>query len=325
MYFRRAATNVTYCGCKRAQIAICTLTMTQRVLPILFLSHGGGPCFFLRDAKASLFSEMGENSETAHFLRSLNSIYGSLPSAILLISAHWEEKNITVGCQRNGTSLIYDYYGFPSECYAPEFQYHCATDTNLAMRVREKLTEAGISSSTSDRGFDHGVFIPMKLAYPSGNVPIVQISLNSNLDFSAHIKLGEALSSFRSEGIAIIGSGSLTHNLRDFGAVGSPPAKATVEFTEWVRNTLENSPHDGGASALEAFKNIARDAPHFQRFHPRVEHFLPLHVVLGAAYPSFSHSALPSCVESNPPIKSVRRIHHKIILGTFSLDSYLFE
>lgn len=138
----------------------------------------------------------------------------STPRAIVLISAHWEEENPTVLASED-PGLLYDYYGFPEYTYAPHLTYPVKGEPQLATRVVSLLDAAGLKPQIkTDRGFDHGVFIPLKLMFPEADIPVVQVSLTRDLDPGRHIDLGQSLAPLRQEGVLIVGSGSLTHNMR---------------------------------------------------------------------------------------------------------------
>jgi len=136
------------------------------------------------------------------------------PKAIVVISAHWEETNPTVVAAAD-PGLLYDYYGFPDYTYAPHLTYPVKGDPALAARIMSLLEGAGLHpGSTTKRGFDHGVFIPLKLIFPQADIPVVQVSLMNSLDPARHVELGRALAPLRREGVLIVSSGSLTHNMR---------------------------------------------------------------------------------------------------------------
>lgn len=302
---------------------------TNCLMPLLFLSHGGGPCFFMDGDQNPMFKEADKKSDAAMFLKSLPNVIGVRPRAILVVSAHWEEKEFTVGFQDKGTSLIYDYYGFPADTYAPHLLYPCATDLELADRVVSLVQAAGLQCNKMDRGFDHGVFIPLKLAFPEGDIPIVQLSLNANLNPALHIALGEALAPLRSDGVLIIGSGQMTHNLQQImsSSPGSTtPAKVTA-FLDWIHQTLSSiHPEDKTSilNAKQALANMMTDGPYVTFSHPRIEHLIPLHVVFGAAFPSNDiTSGEASSTSTNTT--TVRRIFQKMMLGSMSLDTYIFS
>jgi aromatic ring-opening dioxygenase catalytic subunit (LigB family) len=237
--------------------------------PVVFLPHGGGPWPFVELRIGS----KAEQAELATYLRSVASVPRSPPKAVLVISAHWEEALPTV---MSGAKppLLFDYYGFPPESY--ELTWPAPGEPTLARRVRELLGSAGFESAENDqRGFDHGTFVPLKLAYPDANVPTVQLSLKNGLDPKEHLALGRALLPLRDEGVFIIGSGMTFHNLRAFGPQSSQAAEA---FDAWLRESvrLPQSERDQRLSDWTS-------APSARLAHPREEHLLPLMVVAGAA------------------------------------------
>ena len=281
--------------------------------PVLFISHGGGPCFFMdsEELGRSSFAQMaGLSSKPAKFLSSIPTLLPEVPKAILVISAHWEASEFTVSFQNSGSSLIYDYSGFPKHTYAPYLTYPAETDLNLAERVYNLIKESNIQvRKEMDRGFDHGVFIPLKVAFPEANIPIVQLSVKSNFDFQEHINLGKSLSALRSEGVLIIGSGFMTHN--GSGEAFGKPAKYTVEFTEWIHEKLHSLSVQTKTQVVDDFVNIQKLQPNVKRCHPRLEHLIPLYVSLGAVLDSDELSA--------------ERIYADILAETVSFDSYLFN
>ncbi len=237
---------------------------------ILFLSHGGGPLPLLGD---KLHTEMVEQ------LRLIAEDIGR-PSAILLISAHWEEEipTITSGAR---PSLIYDYYGFPEESY--HIKYPSPGEPALAAQVAQLLEKSGIKVSLDEqRGFDHGLFVPLKIMYPLADIPCVQLSLLKSLDAAEHIKIGAALAGINYENLLIIGSGFSFHNMRAFFSEETEESKAMNEnFDQWLIETCSSS-------ELEEEERINRlenweKAPSARYCHPREEHLLPLHVCYGAA------------------------------------------
>jgi 4,5-DOPA dioxygenase extradiol len=157
----------------------------------------------------------------------------------------------------------------------------------------------------------------MKLAFPEADVPIVQLSLRSGLDIATHMKIGEALAPLREEGVLIIGSGQTTHNLGEFGAPGRPE-KWAMDFTEWVRRTLEDVGGTDLSAARQSMLNIMREAPNAARCHPRIEHLVPLHV-------AFAAGAAPPSTQCSADAFSAKRIYSQMVLGTMSLDSYEFN
>lgn len=271
--------------------------------------------------KGDRFYEIDKNSRPVEFYKSLSQHLNpdNPPKAILIVSAHWEESEFTVGYQTNGTSLIYDYYGFPSYTYAPHLTYETITDLSIADTVVKSLEDAGISCLKKDRGFDHGVFIPLKLAFPQPTIPIIQLSLKRNLDIKSHVNVGKALSKLRDEGILIVGSGSLTHNLNQLFTADSAPAPWAVSFLNWVKNTLEKLSSSNYNEVEENLISIMSKAPNAIKCHPRIEHLVPLFVAFGAAVGNRNSD---SCLENDV---SCRQIYSQIAVGSLALDSYLFE
>ncbi|HEY6078101.1 MAG TPA: class III extradiol ring-cleavage dioxygenase [Polyangiaceae bacterium] len=244
------------------------MTQAQR-LPVVFVPHGGGPWPFVRIG----IGDEAEQASLARYLKSVRNLPPTPPSALLVISAHWEEPRPTV---MNGAAppLLYDYYGFPPESY--QLSWPAPGDPGLASRVRELLGQAGFETgSNAERGYDHGTFVPLKLTYPDADVPTVQLSLKAGLDPREHLAMGRALAPLRDEGVFIVGSGMSYHNLRAFGAQGRPAASA---FDAWLRESVPLEPKQRDARLAEWQK-----APAARAAHPREEHLLPLMVVAGAA------------------------------------------
>jgi aromatic ring-opening dioxygenase catalytic subunit (LigB family) len=215
-----------------------------------------------------------ELGELADYLRSLHALPPAPPTALLLISAHWEETVPTVMTAER-PPLFYDYYGFPPESY--QLTWPAPGDPRLAARVRELLGAAGQKTATdATRGFDHGAFVPLKLAYPDAEVPTVQLSLKKGLDPQEHLAIGRALQPLRDEGVFIVGSGMTYHNMRGFGDPRALPVAET--FDAWLRAVATQE-------APERDRRLAQwsAAPSARLAHPREEHLLPLLVVAGAA------------------------------------------
>jgi aromatic ring-opening dioxygenase catalytic subunit (LigB family) len=246
-------------------------------LPTLFIPHGGGPCFFMDWDPPDTWNRMAE------YLRGMPDEVGSRPKALVVISGHWEEKVATI--QNNPTPpLLYDYYGFPPSTYQISFPAPGAPE--VSARVAELLEAAGIPYKfDNDRGFDHGVFIPLKVAFPLADVPIVQLSLLASMDPAEHIRIGQALAPLRDEGVLIVGSGMTYHNMRTLmahmrgGSNRNTPDAGSQQFDDWLEEVLTKATPEERIAALAKWDRApgARDA------HPREEHLLPLHVVVGAA------------------------------------------
>jgi aromatic ring-opening dioxygenase catalytic subunit (LigB family) len=208
------------------------------------------------------------------FLRSLPATLPARPTAVLVVSAHWESEQFEITSGER-PSLIYDYNGFPKHTY--ELTYPASGAPALALRVRDLLRKAGFFANTNDqRGFDHGVFIPLKVMFPAADVPIAQLSLQRGLRPGEHIAVGRALQELRAEGVLIVGSGMSFHNLRGFG--NSAFRRVSNQFDAWLSHAIA-APEKERNQALESWSN----APEARASHPTEEHLMPLMVVAGAA------------------------------------------
>nr|WP_321985238.1 class III extradiol ring-cleavage dioxygenase [uncultured Lichenicoccus sp.] len=237
--------------------------------PTFFINHGGGPCFFLEPGP------MRETwSELETYLRGFMATLSEMPRAILAISGHWEENVATVNAGAS-PPLLFDYGGFPDYTY--RLAWPAPGEPDLAGRVRDLLSAAGISSNTEPtRGWDHGIFVPLKVMLPDADIPLVQLSLQRGLDPATHLAIGRALKPLRSEGVLIIGSGQTYHNMRGFFGGGRIDPKAEA-FDAWLRSAMiEGETRD---SALIRWE----DAPGARDAQPHEDHLLPLMVAAGAA------------------------------------------
>jgi aromatic ring-opening dioxygenase catalytic subunit (LigB family) len=236
--------------------------------PSYFINHGGGPCFFLEPGPMRA-TWQGLEDYLAGFAGKL----AQPPSGILIISAHWEEPLPTVNSCAS-PALLFDYGGFPDYTY--RLTWPALGAPNMANKVRELLAQSGIASgSNATRGWDHGVFVPMKVMFPEPYIPVVQLSMQIGLDPRAHLAIGRALKPLRKEGVLIIGSGQSYHNMRGFGA-GSPDRYAQA-FDAWLREAVVD-----GATRDVALMNW-ETAPGARHAQPREDHLLPLMVAAGAA------------------------------------------
>lgn len=237
--------------------------------PTFFVNHGGGPCFFLepgpmRDAWRPL-----EN-----YLQAFASTAAEAPRALLVISGHWQENQPTVNAGPH-PSLLFDYGGFPDYTY--QLTWPAPGNPALASRVQELLLAAGIANGRDvTRGWDHGVFVPLKVMYPAAEIPLVQLSLQRGLDPAAHVAIGKALKPLRNEGVLILGSGQSYHNMRGFSGGGAPDPKADA-FDAWLRSKMVDTA--GRENALIHWE----DAPCARDAQPHEDHLLPLMVAAGAA------------------------------------------
>lgn len=234
----------------------------------LFISHGGGPMPLLGDPG---HREM---------VSCLQGIAASIPrpDAILVVSAHWEESVPTITAHSN-PALIYDYYGFPPESY--DIQYSCAGEPALARAIHQMLGDREIEARLDEtRGFDHGVFVPLKIMYPEADIPCVQMSLVASLDASRHIEVGSALQNLAKQNVLVLGSGFSFHNMRAFFAPATAESTQLNEsFEQWLQNTCASNELSEPARR-ELLINWT-NAPGARFCHPREEHLLPLHVCYG--------------------------------------------
>lgn len=237
---------------------------------VLFLSHGGGPLPLLGDVShAQLLTAWREVAATV-----------AKPSAIVVISAHWEEPAFTVTTAAR-PPLVYDYYGFPDEAY--RITYPCVGQPALAQAVHDAVVRAGLPAQLdAQRGLDHGVFVPLAVLYPEADIPCVQLSLHHSLDPAMHIALGRALATVRHENLLIMGSGFTFHNMRAFMEPASSDAAIfNIAFEQWLADTCCNPLLDEPARAARLVQ--WEQAPGARFCHPREEHLLPLQVCYGVA------------------------------------------
>lgn len=200
------------------------------------------------------------------------------PSGIVVVSAHWEGSEATITAHPK-PPILYDYYGFPAESYSLE--YPAQGDPSLADRLVDRLTRNNIAARPDhERGFDHGLYIPLLLMYPDADIPCVQLSLLSNLDPGSHIRIGEALSGLARENILVLGSGFSFHNLKVLlSGDSSGPDVENEAFESWLVDTCTSSEID---ERTRTERLIGWDrAPAARYCHPREEHLLPLHVCYG--------------------------------------------
>ena len=239
--------------------------------PTLFIPHGGGPCFFMDPPPAApqLWDRM------AAYLRAIPAALPARPRALLVISGHWEAALPTVNTAPQ-PALLFDYYGFPPHTY--RLTYPVAGAPGLAAEVRRLLAAAGIASAEdAQRGLDHGVFIPLKVAFPDADIPVLQLSLQTGLDPAAHLAIGRALAPLRDQGVLIVGSGMSYHNLHALFA--QQGGAASVAFDSWLVAAATAPDPDRRAALLRDWAG----APHARDCHPQEEHLIPLMVAAGAA------------------------------------------
>ena len=257
----------------------------MHALPTLFVSHGA-PTFALDPGLAG--------ANLAALGRRL-----PRPQTVLVVSPHWMTRQPQVTLSPR-PETIHDFGGFDPALYT--LRYPAAGAHLVARRALELLAAAGLAAAPdADRGLDHGAWVPLMHLYPEADVPVLQVSLPVWLDADGAYQYGRALAPLANEGVLIVGSGSLTHNLYEF-RLGDPRAEAyATEFAHWVRDAVLAGDHERLRRALAI-------APHARRAHPTAEHYLPLLVAAGAAA-----QAVPASV-----------IEGGIVHGVLSMDSFLF-
>jgi aromatic ring-opening dioxygenase catalytic subunit (LigB family) len=241
--------------------------------PTFFIPHGGGPCFFMDDPR-------GIWTGMEAFLRGLMTKLPERPQAVLIVSGHWETDGFAfTGAER--PSLLYDYYGFPPHTY--ELRYDVPGSPNLASRAVSLLRDAGLTASVNaTRGLDHGVFVPLKVAMPDADIPVVEMSVDRGLDPIKHLAAGRALARLRDEGVLILGSGMSFHNMRGYGdSRFTAPSQA---FDAW----LADSTAQAGAERARRLADWEA-APAARLSHPKAEHLLPLMVAAGTSETPAEH------------------------------------
>ncbi|MBE7728651.1 class III extradiol ring-cleavage dioxygenase [Komagataeibacter sp. FXV3] len=236
--------------------------------PVLFLPHGGGPCFFMD------WPDTWDHM--AAYLRGVAATLPRRPDGIVVMSSHWETGMPTVTSGAH-PPLIYDYSGFPPHTY--QLRYPAPGSPRLAAQVCALLDRAGITSAQDpERGFDHGVFIPFMLAFPQADIPIVELSLQRDLNAAMEIRTGAALQALRAQNVLIVGTGMTYHNLHHLMAQNPQSNAVSQEFDTWLTHAVE-SPPDIRTEALTQWTH----APGARICHPRPEHLLPLMFAAGAA------------------------------------------
>jgi aromatic ring-opening dioxygenase catalytic subunit (LigB family) len=237
--------------------------------PTIYVPHGGGPWPFVDVG----FGSKADWEPLRKYLTALVSSLPERPTALLVVSAHWEAPVATVMSGAH-PPMLYDYSGFGAEAY--KIQWPAPGAPHLAARAKALLERAGFKTAEdAGRGFDHGTFVPLKLAVPQADIPVLQISLLRGLDPEAHLAMGRALAPLRDEGVLFVGSGLSYHNMRGFGQPSSEDPSR--RFDAWIADSMQ-LPAAERADRLRHWK----DAPGALQCHPREEHLMPLHVMAGA-------------------------------------------
>ncbi len=239
------------------------MTSLPQRMPSWFISHGA-PTYAL------------EGGATA---AQLHAVAQALPrpQAICIVSPHWMTPGRSVRVATSAQpATLHDFGGFPPDLY--QLQYPAPGHPALAQHTLALLSQAGWQASADERwGLDHGAWVPLMHAWPQADVPVFQVSLPQAADSAGAFALGQALAPLAEQGVLVIGSGSLTHNLAEFRGPGAAAEQPYVtEFVAWVRAAVQRGD-------VDALVHTLQRAPHAQRAHPSDDHFLPLLVALGAA------------------------------------------
>lgn len=256
--------------------------------PALFVSHGA-PTLAL------------EPGSTRDFLAQLGAGL-TRPRAILVVSAHWETTAPAVSTAEK-PETIHDFYGFPQALY--QMRYPAPGAPDVARQAAQLLGDAGMTAAAvPGRGLDHGAWVPLALMFPAADIPVAQVAVQTRLGPAHHLRLGEALRPLRDAGVLIVGSGSATHNLGEFGRhdYAAPPPDWVSDFNAWLAAAVAA----GRSADLLDYRRLA---PHAARNHPTEEHLLPLFAALGAATPGVAP----------------QRIHTGYTYGVIGMDAYRFD
>lgn len=258
------------------------------MMPVLFLSHGAPSLPLDGGETGAAWRRLGESMPR--------------PESILMISAHWETVIPTVS-RAVSPETIHDFSGFPEELY--RLRYDAPGAPQMAEAAAAALRKAGIAVQLDDtHGLDHGAWVPLSFMYPQADVPVAQLSLQPDRDPAWHVALGHALRPLREQGVLIVGSGAITHNL---GAVFSHPQGEPVpvwvtDFRDWIAGRIA----EGDMQSLLDYRRLA---PHAEQNHPTDEHLLPLFVALGAA----------------DDIRNAQHLNRVTTFGLLAMDAWVFE
>ncbi len=256
----------------------------MKEIPVIFISHGAPDLLLSQEPARQALSRLGQ------FL--------PRPKGILVVSAHWQATDFTLG-EAPEYKTIHDFSGFPSPLY--RLKYPAKSSKWLSELCQAGLERAAIDFAVdSNRGLDHGAWIPLMLAWPEAEIPVLSLSLKVGSSPQESLELGHALSRLHQKGVLVVASGAITHNLGELLSPGSPPEFWAQEFTHWLEETLR----EGRTEDL--LKYLDR-APFARRAHPTTEHFEPLLVAYGAG------GETPGC-----------RLHHSYSYGNMAMDIYAF-
>ncbi|HWA36468.1 MAG TPA: class III extradiol ring-cleavage dioxygenase, partial [Burkholderiales bacterium] len=256
-------------------------------LPSVFLSHGSPMHALHPGAAGEAWKGLGRGLPK--------------PKALLVASAHWET-NVPMLTGAAKPETIHDFFGFPDPLY--KLDYPAPGSAQLAQRAQALLSDAGFTAAIDGtRGIDHGVWAPLLYMYPDADIPVVQLSVQPELGPRHHFNLGKALRPLSDEGVLVIGSGHLTHNLRDWDRSGrAAPMPYAIDFQKWVFGRISG----GAIGELIDYRSRSESGV---RAHPTEEHFLPLFVALGASREGGTAERFFDAIES----------------GALAMDAYVFH
>lgn len=243
-----------------------------------------------------------QDSPARRFLQGLGASLGK-PGAIVVLSAHWETRGGPAVSLAQQPETIHDFGGFPRALF--EIQYPAPGAPDVAERTAALLEAQGIPvGRSSKRGLDHGAWVPLSLMYPDADIPVTQVSLVRGASAAEHERFGVTLAALRGEGVLVIGSGALTHNLYEFRGqdLDAPVPHWVSEFGDWVKARLDDSDRD-------ALLDYRRAAPFAAQNHPTEEHLLPLFVAMGAGGEG----------------ARATRLHASVEHGVLAMDAYAFQ
>ncbi|TCS38439.1 4,5-DOPA dioxygenase extradiol [Paucimonas lemoignei] len=271
-----------------SQVSTFTSSGTPSRLPALFISHGS-PMLALVDSPAHKFlQELGKSLPR--------------PAAIVVVSAHWESIGGAAVSLAQQPATIHDFGGFPRTLF--DIQYPAPGAPQVGEHAAALLEEAGFAVSRSTtRGLDHGAWVPLYLMYPAADIPTLQVSVIRGATAAQHERLGWALAPLRDQGVLVIGSGSLTHNLYEFRGqeIDEPAQEWVTKFSDWMAEKLQNGDRD-------ALLDYRQQAPYATRNHPTDEHLMPLYAAMGAGGAG----------------AKVERLHSSNEYGILAMDAYAF-
>jgi 4,5-DOPA dioxygenase extradiol len=255
-------------------------------LPSVFISHGSPMHALEPGAAGEAWKALGRRL--------------GKPAAIVIASAHWET-NLPMLTGSPKPETIYDFYNFPEPLY--RIRYAAPGAPQVAQQAQALLKSAGFTAAIDGcRGLDHGAWSPLLYMYPDADVPVVELAVQPALGTRHHLLLGKTLRPLSDESVLIIGSGHMTHNLRDWARGAGQPAAYARNFQQWVHEKIEAHDYD----SLAEYRSLSPDGV---RAHPTDEHFLPLFVALGAA----------------PEKARAERVYDDIEAGVLAMDAYLFS